>query len=101
MAFFFVSFQKLKLSPRRESRRRRAADVSTALPAVRGGLLQHNCKMADNSSENRINLAALKRVDPYAVEILETGTQVAIYKFSNQTTEWVSSVINPPTKIPV
>jgi hypothetical protein len=57
--------------------------------------------MADNSSENRINLAALKRVDPYAVEILETGTQVAIYKFSNQTNEWVSSVINPLTKIPV
>nr|CAG4641740.1 EOG090X07B6 [Eurycercus lamellatus] len=39
-------------------------------------------------ADTRINLAALKRVDPYAVEIVETGTQVAIYKFNSQTNEW-------------
>ena len=45
---------------------------------------------SSDTQDSRVNLAALKRVDPYAVEILETGTQVAIYKFSNQTNEWVS-----------
>jgi len=44
-------------------------------------------KMAD-SADTRVNLAALKRVDPYAVEIVETGTQVAIYKFNSKTNEW-------------
>jgi len=44
--------------------------------------------MAD-SADTRVNLAALKRVDPYAVEIVETGTQVAIYKFNSKTNEWV------------
>nr|CAG4642856.1 EOG090X0FII [Evadne anonyx] len=43
--------------------------------------------MAD-SADTRVNLAALKRVDPYAVEIVETGTQVAIYKFNSKTNEW-------------
>ena len=45
---------------------------------------------SSDTQDSRVNLAALKRVDTYAVEILETGTQVAIYKFSNQTNEWVS-----------
>ena len=45
--------------------------------------------MAD-SADSRVNLAALKRVDQYAVEIVETGTQVAIYKFNSQSNEWVS-----------
>lgn len=44
--------------------------------------------MADGA-DTRVNLAALKRVDPYAVEIVETGTQVAIYKFNSQSNEWV------------
>jgi len=83
--FFFVSRKKFKLSPQKSRKRAAAVTVKKA---------QHNCKMAD-STETRINLAALKRVDPYAVEILETGTQVAIYKFSNQSNEWVSSVTNP------
>nr|SVE73594.1 EOG090X07B6 [Daphnia atkinsoni] len=43
--------------------------------------------MAD-AADTRVNLAALKRVDPYAVEIVETGTQVAIYKFNSQSNEW-------------
>nr|CAG4650195.1 EOG090X07B6 [Sida crystallina] len=43
--------------------------------------------MAD-SADTRVNLAALKRVDPYAVEIVETGTQVAIYKFNSESNEW-------------
>nr|SVE78269.1 EOG090X07B6 [Daphnia lumholtzi] len=43
--------------------------------------------MADGA-DTRVNLAALKRVDPYAVEIVETGTQVAIYKFNSQSNEW-------------
>ena len=45
-------------------------------------------KMAD-SVDTRVNLAALKRVDPYALDIVETGTQVAIYKFNSQSNEWV------------
>lgn len=47
--------------------------------------------MAD-SADTRVNLAALKRVDPYAIEIVETGTQVAIYKFNSQLNEWVSNL---------
>jgi len=47
--------------------------------------------MAD-SADTRVNLAALKRVDPYAVEIVETGTQVAIYKFNSKTNEWVRHI---------
>nr|CAG4646300.1 EOG090X07B6 [Macrothrix elegans] len=43
--------------------------------------------MADGA-DTRVNLAALKRVDPYAVEIVETGTQVAIYKFNSTSNEW-------------
>lgn len=51
-------------------------------------------KMAD-SADTRVNLAALKRVDPYAIEIVETGTQVAIYKFNSESNEWVrNSKIN-------
>lgn len=48
--------------------------------------------MAD-SADTRVNLAALKRVDPYAVEIVETGTQVAIYKFNSQSNEWVRLIL--------
>ena len=46
--------------------------------------------MADSAGS--VNLAALKRVDPYAVEIVETGTQVAIYKFNSKTNEWVRHI---------
>jgi hypothetical protein len=47
-------------------------------------------KMADaDTRSHSVNLGALKRVDPYAVEIVETGTQVAIYKFNSQSNEWV------------
>lgn len=46
--------------------------------------------MADaDTRSHSVNLGALKRVDPYAVEIVETGTQVAIYKFNSQSNEWV------------
>uniref|UniRef100_A0A4Y7M8Y2 5'-(N(7)-methylguanosine 5'-triphospho)-[mRNA] hydrolase n=1 Tax=Daphnia longispina TaxID=42846 RepID=A0A4Y7M8Y2_9CRUS len=45
--------------------------------------------MADaDTRSHSVNLGALKRVDPYAVEIVETGTQVAIYKFNSQSNEW-------------
>ncbi|CAG2053161.1 unnamed protein product [Timema podura] len=43
--------------------------------------------MAD-VSELRMNVAALKRVDPYAKEILETATHVALYKFNADENEW-------------
>lgn len=61
---------------------------------VVGGRSDKNIKskMADSSADTRVNLAALKRVDPYAIEIVETGTQVAIYKFNSQSNEWVRNI---------
>lgn len=43
--------------------------------------------MAD-FSELRMNVAALKRVDPYVKEILGTATHVALYTFNAEANEW-------------
>ncbi|GLG99515.1 Uncharacterized protein GBIM_05968 [Gryllus bimaculatus] len=39
-------------------------------------------------SELRMNVAALKRVDPYVKEILGTATHVALYTFNAEANEW-------------
>lgn len=45
--------------------------------------------MADsNAASNQINLAAVKRVDPYARDILEKASQVALYSFNGEKNEW-------------
>lgn len=47
--------------------------------------------MADSnhsSASNQINLAAVKRVDPYARDILEKASQVALYSFNGEKNEW-------------
>lgn len=38
--------------------------------------------------ELRMNVAALKRVDPYVKDILETATHVALYTFNADVNEW-------------
>lgn len=38
--------------------------------------------------ELRMNVAALKRVDPYVKDILETATHVALYTFNADENEW-------------
>lgn len=43
--------------------------------------------MAD-TSELRMNVAALKRVDPYVKDILETARHVALYTFNSEVNEW-------------
>nr|XP_050863142.1 mRNA-decapping enzyme 1B isoform X2 [Vespula vulgaris] len=39
-------------------------------------------------TELRMNVAALKRVDPYVKDILETATHVALYTFNGDNNEW-------------
>ncbi|KAJ8879069.1 hypothetical protein PR048_019675 [Dryococelus australis] len=39
-------------------------------------------------AEGQMNVAALKRVDPYVKEILATATHVALYTFSAEDNEW-------------
>ncbi|XP_053983008.1 mRNA-decapping enzyme 1A [Hylaeus volcanicus] len=39
-------------------------------------------------TELRMNVAALKRVDPYVKDILETATHVALYTFNADNNEW-------------
>ncbi|XP_015592702.1 mRNA-decapping enzyme 1A [Cephus cinctus] len=39
-------------------------------------------------TELRMNVAALKRVDPYVKDILETATHVALYTFNAENNEW-------------
>lgn len=43
---------------------------------------------ADKSSELRMNLAAIKRVDPYAKDIIDSSAHVAFYTFNPDETEW-------------
>lgn len=43
--------------------------------------------MADQS-ELRMNLAAIKRVDPYAKDIVDSSAHVAFYTFNSEETEW-------------
>lgn len=44
--------------------------------------------MADKTSELRMNLAAIKRVDPYAKDIIDNSAHVAFYTFNPDETEW-------------
>ncbi|XP_011499421.1 PREDICTED: mRNA-decapping enzyme 1A [Ceratosolen solmsi marchali] len=44
--------------------------------------------MTADLSELRMNVAALKRVDPYVKDILETATHVALYTFNSENNEW-------------
>lgn len=44
--------------------------------------------MADKTSEARMNLAAIKRVDPYAKDIIDNSAHVAFYTFNPDETEW-------------
>ena len=44
-------------------------------------------------AENRMNLAALQRRDPYITDIADTASQVALYSFSAKSNEWVSNVV--------
>lgn len=44
--------------------------------------------MADKISEARMNLAAIKRVDPFVKEIIDTSAHVAFYTFNPDETEW-------------
>lgn len=44
--------------------------------------------MTADVSELRMNVAALKRVDPYVKDILETATHVALYTFNGENNEW-------------
>ncbi|GLV34194.1 Decapping protein 1 [Carabus blaptoides fortunei] len=51
-------------------------------------MVQLNTVMAADLVELRMNVAALKRVDPYIKDILGTATQVALYTFSAVKNEW-------------
>lgn len=41
-----------------------------------------------DQSEMRMNLAAIKRVDPYAKDIVDSSAHVAFYTFNSDETEW-------------
>lgn len=41
-----------------------------------------------DQSEMRMNLAAIKRVDPYAKDIVDSSAHVAFYTFNSEETEW-------------
>uniref|UniRef100_A0A1B0BI92 mRNA-decapping enzyme C-terminal domain-containing protein n=1 Tax=Glossina palpalis gambiensis TaxID=67801 RepID=A0A1B0BI92_9MUSC len=43
--------------------------------------------MADKS-KTRMNLAAIKKVDPYAKDIVDTSSHVAFYIFNSEQNEW-------------
>ncbi|KAL3221369.1 hypothetical protein MRX96_005103 [Rhipicephalus microplus] len=46
--------------------------------------------MSSSTAENRMNLAALQRVDSAVTEIVDNASQVALYKFAPATNGWVS-----------
>lgn len=62
-----------------------AVTTSTALP-------RNKMAAGDESRfrEKKINLAALRKLDPYAGSILDTASSVAHYKFDPATEKWVS-----------
>jgi mRNA-decapping enzyme 1B len=41
-----------------------------------------------DETELRINLKALKNIDPYIIDIEEHSSQVALYKYQSKTGEW-------------
>lgn len=45
-------------------------------------------RAANELTELRMNLAAIKRVDPYAKSIVESSAHVAFYTFNSNDTEW-------------
>lgn len=47
--------------------------------------------MAD--AESRMNVTALKRVDPYVKEIIDTATHVALYQFNREDNKWEKTEI--------
>ncbi|KAL7300356.1 hypothetical protein TKK_0006979 [Trichogramma kaykai] len=46
-----------------------------------------------SESDFRMNIAALKRVDPYVKTIIETATHVALYTFNGESNEWEKTEI--------
>ncbi|KAL1420456.1 hypothetical protein MTO96_024280 [Rhipicephalus appendiculatus] len=46
--------------------------------------------MSSSTAANRMNLAALQRVDSAVTEIVDNASQVALYKFAPATNGWVS-----------
>ncbi|KAH8032649.1 hypothetical protein HPB51_026102 [Rhipicephalus microplus] len=46
--------------------------------------------MSTSTAENRMNLAALQRVDSAVTEIVDNASQVALYRFAPATNGWVS-----------
>ncbi|CAB0033196.1 unnamed protein product [Trichogramma brassicae] len=46
-----------------------------------------------SESDFRMNIAALKRVDPYVKTIIETATHVALYTFNGDSNEWEKTEI--------
>lgn len=43
--------------------------------------------MADESI-TRMNLSAIKKIDPYAKEIVDSSSHVAFYTFNSEQNEW-------------
>ena len=46
--------------------------------------------MADRVGSQQMNLTAVRRHDPYVADIVDSATQVAVYEYSSETSEWVS-----------
>lgn len=49
--------------------------------------------MSSSTAANRMNLAALQRVDPAVTEIVDNASQVALYKFASATNGWEKTEI--------
>ena len=47
-------------------------------------------RMADRVGSQLINLTAVRRHDPYVADIVDSATQVAVYEYSSEASEWVS-----------
>ncbi|KAF0297823.1 mRNA-decapping enzyme 1B [Amphibalanus amphitrite] len=44
--------------------------------------------MADRVNSQQMNLTAVRRHDPYVEDIVDSATQVAVYEYSSETSEW-------------
>ena len=40
--------------------------------------------------EMKLNLSAIRKCDQYVIDILDSASQVALYKFNGETQAWVS-----------
>ena len=47
-------------------------------------------RMADRVGSQQMNLTAVRRHDPYVADIVDSATQVAVYEYSSEASEWVS-----------